>query len=125
MIKVPINLFDRKVWFTTYLARYFSDIVFCFIVFFNCCTAVTKILFILRHFMQSITSQMKTSVAQVTVKNLIRIRIKTAKTYFTISLKKLFSVRLTGFSGFYHFHILQKLFNHLVSFIFCSMLNVT
>ncbi len=64
---------------------------------------------------------MKTSVTHVTVKDLIGVRIKTTKTYFAVSLKKFFACRLSGFGGFYVFHIIQELLKHFMCFVLCPM----
>ena len=121
MIIVAVDLLNGKIWFATYLAGDFSDVVLCLFIFPNGCTPVAKVFFVFGHFTQSITGKMKTRVTHVTIKNLIRVRIKTTKTYLAIGLKKLFICCLSSFGGFYHFHILQKLFYHFMCFVPCAV----
>lgn len=115
------DLLYRKVWFATDLTRYFSYVILGFFILSYRCAPVTKVLLILRYLTQTITGKMKTSVTHVTVKNLIRIRIKTTETYLTVSLKKLLACRLSSFCGFYLFHIIQELLNHFMCFVSCPM----
>lgn len=125
MIKMPINFFYRKIWFTAKLTCYFSDIVFCFFVIFYSNASITKILFLLRNFTQSIASKVKACITHVTIKDLIGVRIKTTEAYFAISLKKLFIDWFSCLSRFNHLHIIDELIEHLLSFILCPMLNIS
>ena len=124
VIVVTTDLLYRKGWFAAYLARYLPYVVLCLLILTNCSTPVTEVLLVLWHLVQSITRQMKTRVAHVAVKNLIGVRIKTTKTYLAICLKKLLACNLTSFGGFCLFHIVQKLFYHLVCLILRPILNV-
>lgn len=121
VIIVTADLLNGKIWFATYLAGDFSDVVLCLFIFSNGCTPVAKVFFVLGNFTQSITGKMKTRVTHVAIKNLIRVRIKTTKTNLAIGLKKLFICCLSSFGGFYHFHILQKLFYHFMCFVPCAV----
>ena len=119
MIKVPINLFYRKIRFATNLARdLFSFRVFSeFILFSQSSTRITKILFNIRNSMHSIARKMKTCIAHVAIKNLIRIIIKTTKTYFTVSLKIFLVSTLMSLDWFNKLVIFKKLFQHVLSFV--------
>ncbi len=121
MVIVAADLLNGEIWFAANLTSDFPDVVLCFFIFLNGCAPVTKILFILGHFTQSIAGKMKTGVTHVAIKNLIRVRIKTTKTNLAIGLEKLFVCCLSSFGGFYHFHIIQKLFYHLMCFVLCAM----
>jgi|694.fasta_scaffold151999_1 hypothetical protein len=83
-----IQLFHWKIWFTTNLAYWpFIDGGFLQTA------AITIIFIFLRNLLKSITCKMKTSIALVTIQDLIRVAISRAKTYFTISLKQLLFVQ--------------------------------
>lgn len=126
MIKVPINLFYRKIRFAANLARdLFPFRVFSvFILFSQSSTWITKILFNIRNSMHSIARKMKTCVAHVAIKNLIGIIIKTTKTNFTVSLKILFVSTLMSLGWFNKLVIFKKLLKHILSFVPCSMFKI-
>lgn len=126
MIKVSIYLFDRKVSFATNLASYFLNICLLqLFLFFYGRTTVAKILFLIWNLMQSITSKMETCIAHITIKDLIRVIIKTTETCFTICLEKLVIRRVSSFCGFNQFHAFKQFFYHLVCFISSSMLKIS
>lgn len=91
MIEMFPHFFHRETCFRTNLAINFLCFNSCYrLLFFHVSTSLTKILIFWRYRIQTITSQMKTCVTIVTVKNLIWIIVIWTKTYFAIGFKKLF-----------------------------------
>ena len=87
MVVVTLNFLYGELCFVAELA---NDL-FCVLPL-HCLTVVAIVSFLLRNLLKSIASQVKTCVAFIAVKHLVRIVVKTAETNFTVSLEKFFVV---------------------------------
>ena len=124
MVIMSVNFLNWEIRFAAYLAGDFPYVVFSFLVFLDGSAPVTKVLLVLRYFMESVAGKMEACVTHVTVKNLIRIRIKTTETDLTIGFKKLFVRDFSCFCRLYLLHALKHLLEHLLSLILGTVLNV-
>lgn len=95
MVVVSLYLFHGKFRLIAELTNQLATI---FLL--NSSAIVTIVCFILWKFLQTIACQVKTCIAIVTVKDLIRIIVEATKTYFTISLEKFDICAAFAFSWF-------------------------
>jgi len=96
MVEMSGDLLDWEVGFVTKLANHLFSILPS-----RVSTAVTKVGFFLRDFLESVARQMKTCVAGVAIEHLVGVVVETAETDFTVGFKKLFGgCCIFAFDGF-------------------------